>query len=128
MNFKKLLFVGGLLTLFTHTHTHTHTQAQQPKWNLNDNTVDYVNTSSSPLVNLPQPEYTQNAVWNTYGDLVMYEVDGVVYDMNGNVIVNFTVEAENPAFYDVGFGVLNGFTEFIFVPVPNTEEDQCSLL
>ncbi|MGK0285295.1 MAG: hypothetical protein ACI9GM_000328 [Salibacteraceae bacterium] len=72
MKLKQLLFVGGLMALFTHTHT----QAQQPKWNIHDNSIDYVGSTSVPIINNPNPEYTQNAVWSSLGDLLIFEVDG----------------------------------------------------
>jgi hypothetical protein len=120
MKLKKLILMGGLVALFTHTHTHTHTQAQQPNWGLHNTVVNYSQNQTTPLPSIPNPEYTQNAVWDPSGNISIYEADGVIYDKNGGVILDMTAEAQAPSFYDANFGILSGFTEFIFVPVPES--------
>lgn len=93
--------------------------AQQPKWGIHNSIVDYSNLAASPLPTTPNPDYTQNAVWDVNGNLVLYEADGVIYNKNGGVILNIENEAKilygiNP----ITSFTLKGFSEFIFVPVP----------
>jgi len=68
-----------------HTHTHTQLLAQQPKWGIRNSIVDYQNSTTATLPTIPNPDYTQNAVWDANGNLMIYEVDGMIYDKNGGV-------------------------------------------
>jgi hypothetical protein len=65
------------------------------------------------------PEYTQNAIWDDNDDLLLYQVDGVIYDKNGGVILNMAAEYRDLTNLSTT-PTLKGFTEFIFVPVPNS--------
>tara|TARA_R110002050_G_scaffold162939_3_gene292889 strand:- start:1072 stop:2901 length:1830 start_codon:yes stop_codon:yes gene_type:complete len=99
---------------------YTHTQAQEPKWGLHNSVIDYTQNQTSPLPNILNTEYTQNAVWDPNGNILIYEADGIVYNKMGGVILDMTIAASAPSFYDANFGILKGFTEFIFVPVPKS--------
>ena len=113
MKLKQLVLMGGLVALFTHTHT----QAQEPKWGLHNSVIDYTQNQTSPLPNIPNPEYTQNAVWDPNGNIVIYESDGVIYNKTGGVILDMNLIIGD--IYNIPTPQI-GFTEFIFVPVPKS--------
>jgi len=111
MKLNKLIVVGGLIALYTHTQL----LAQMPKWTIHNSVVDYQNLSTVPLPTSPNPDYTQNGIWDANGVLKIYEADGVIYNANGGVILNMTTEATNQNFYSSP-GIVAGFTEFVPVP------------
>ena len=113
MKFKKLILMGGLVALFTHTHT----QAQEPKWGLQNSVIDYSQSLTTPLPNIPNPEYTQNAVWDPNGNILIYEADGVIYNKTGGVILDMNQILGS--MYNI-YTPQIGFTEFIFIPVPKS--------
>ncbi len=96
--------------------------AQQPKWGIHNSIVDYQQLTTSSLPTSPAPDYTQNALWDFNGNLVLYAADGVIYDKTGGVVLDMSLEANvlyHP-YFSYGSHILAGFTEFIFVPVPGT--------
>ena len=91
--------------------------AQQPKWNIYNSEVDYVNGTSTPLPIAFSPDYTQNALWDVNDNLVFYENDGVIYDAQGSQIIDFSFQLNNqPKF-------VKGFSEFLIIPVPGSCSD-----
>ncbi|MCB0480846.1 MAG: hypothetical protein KDC83_05405 [Flavobacteriales bacterium] len=86
--------------------------AQQNKWVIHTNLVDYMAPSAAPLhIGLvPVPTKTQNGLTNDQGTLEFYAADGGIYDANGMLIhQQFEPRGTDPAL---------GWSEFIFVPVP----------
>jgi hypothetical protein len=86
--------------------------AQQPNWSLHNSIVDYQNTSLSSLPGSPNPEYTQNALWDDHGNLICHEADGKIWDSQGNLVLKFEKTI------GVNTVLVKGFTEFVFIPVP----------
>ncbi|MDR9488542.1 hypothetical protein, partial [Salibacter sp.] len=86
--------------------------AQQPNWSLHNSIVDYQNTSLSSLPGSPNPEYTQNALWDDQGNLICHEADGKIWDSQGNLVLKFE------QIINGNLVLAKGFTEFVLIPVP----------
>lgn len=115
---KKLLLT--LLVLLTYNWC----VAQNKLWSLPDQQMDFGGGTPS-FSQLPQPgctdcydghipEFSHNIMYDAYGDLLFFIIDGDVYDNEGYMIGNGIVNHPSTSFY----GLPPGHTEYIVVPVP----------